>query len=283
MRLYKLERFDTASPTLTRVNVHPESDVALAHHLAFFREPQHSWGLISATEEGHVQFLDLSSTLTSCSTLSRDSLGLTSGVSHLQCSHEMIAVVADYSGHIVSLDLKNRRVLARMPKYDSSAEIAALSLSAERSADHLVVVYSDHVVHECKARSGKFTRFSAERLSRLEPSSWHRHRPFCTKGVVQDVSGHAIIAYDEEAIYVIDRDHHDDPQRQSNKLRRKGQAEKEEPLESDQHPVRVLKKYRYLVHLDQLADGSLVAVEVQPGSLEEQLPPSLKIKKFGLM
>ena len=72
--------------------------------------------------------------------------------------------------------------------------------------------------------------------------------------------------------------------------------------------MRITKKYEYLVHLG-FVDGSasgrnskecatetnasyenqvsvqptLVAVEVKPKSLESQLPPSVRMKKFGAM
>lgn len=39
---------------------------------------------------------------------------------------------------------------------------------------------------------------------------------------------------------------------------------------------------QHLVHLSWLCEGELVAVDVNPVSLIEQLPPTLKVKKFGV-
>ena len=64
--------------------------------------------------------------------------------------------------------------------------------------------------------------------------------------------------------------------------------------------MRVTKKYEHLVHLGTISSFpkspvkcqddprttpqvSLVAVEVKPQSLESQLPPSVRQKKFGAM
>ena len=45
--------------------------------------------------------------------------------------------------------------------------------------------------------------------------------------------------------------------------------------------LRMSRKYDHLLSLHLLAEDEIVAVEVKPGVLEGQLPPSLKQKKFG--
>merc|ERR1719158_2135538 len=45
--------------------------------------------------------------------------------------------------------------------------------------------------------------------------------------------------------------------------------------------LRLSRKYNHLLAFSHLQGDEVVAVEVKPALIEEQLPPSIKIKKFG--
>ncbi|KAJ8686698.1 hypothetical protein QAD02_022492 [Eretmocerus hayati] len=49
-----------------------------------------------------------------------------------------------------------------------------------------------------------------------------------------------------------------------------------------QHAIRVVKKYKHLVYFGWINKTEMVAVEVNPTSLSEKLPPTLKQKRFGM-
>lgn len=45
--------------------------------------------------------------------------------------------------------------------------------------------------------------------------------------------------------------------------------------------LKTTKCYEHFIHFDWLSENELVAVGVNPVTLIEQLPPTLKLKKFG--
>jgi len=127
------------------------------------------------------------------------------------------------------------------------------------------------------------------------------NKPFPTLGIVFPRSlktpyEDTIIFYDVDKIFVFDKsilvaaaeDHDDENSSKSAKLNG-GIPNKVSSSLPKQSPMTVTKKYEHLVFLDSLDGDSgvsppaLVAVEVRPESLESQLPPTLRQKKFGAM
>ncbi|XP_025835857.1 uncharacterized protein LOC108737449 [Agrilus planipennis] len=72
-----------------------------------------------------------------------------------------------------------------------------------------------------------------------------------------------------------------DPLEPDNKIPKLGN-ERREAKSSKQHvTVKLIKKYKHLMYLNWLSQNEMIAVEVKPLSLTEQLPPCLKQNLFG--
>ncbi len=162
------------------------------------------------------------------------------------------------------------------------APITSLSLNPSND-DLLVITYSDNRVAECHAKTGRHTTFSKSVLSSALPKSWLAKKT-ATLGAVQ-IGEEKVIFHDGRYLLSVDRKPvggttSATPPRSKQSKRDSGKKEAEDDAKKQ---ARLVSKYNSLIHLGALADGTLVAVEVRPQSIEEQLPPSLRQKKFGAM
>ena len=214
-------------------------------------------------------------------------------------------VLSDFDDNLISVDLSTERVTCKFPEYDS-APISCFSVHPK--TDNVVVVYADSHFVECSAKTGKFTKFSTkflsdESLSTFLPKQF-TSKAFATSGIVfprhqKNPYDDSIIFYDVDKIFVFDKSILAEQTEESAKLKSaKMQKTSEANISMNGHStkivatkelaMRVTKKYEHLVHLAALGSGDdsgpvLVAVEVRPETLEAQLPPSLRQKKFGAM
>jgi len=216
-------------------------------------------------------------------------LGMVGGVVRL--SHtDSVLVLGDSQDNMVALCLSSLTVLSRLPSYSHTANISALAVSPD--SERCLVAYSNNKVMEVRLDSGKYTQFSREEASRL-PKSW-LSRPSPVTDILQlPVNPDLILLKDHDALLaVLDKDK-DMPEPSSKLFFTDPRAT---PDTSDSVSVsslgsrmdqamssglRMSRKYQHLVSLHHLTADQLVAVEVKPGVIESQLPPSLKQKKFG--
>lgn len=237
-----------------------------------------------------------------CFRLSPKQLNLKSDISKIATnSAGTLAVIADYQDTLVSVDLASERVISRFPEY-SASKMSCFGLNPRN--DNVVVVYADGRFVECNSRNGRHTKFCSkfltdETFSNLLPKQFVS-KGLPTLGVVFPRSlktpyEDTIIFYDVDKIFVFDKsiliaaadDHNDEGSTKAAKLN--GGIPNKVPALPKQSPMTVTKKYEHLVFLDSLDGDSgasppaLVAVEVRPESLESQLPPTLRQKKFGAM
>ena len=280
LRAYRLALADQV--LLERASV--ECDIEMAHHIKFLDGGRK---MVSATEKGSLQFFEVNEREMSVrliETLEGKDLHLIAGISHLAATAKGdVLVVADYAGNVSSLDANSRRFLARMPKYQRAA-VTALSLNPANS-DLLVLAYADNHVVECHAQSGRYSKFSKSNLETAFPKQW-KSKKTATRGAVQ-LGLEQLVLWDDANICVVERrgEGGDVSAAPRSKQAREG-GESTTPAAAkkrDARQVRITRKYEHLVHLGALSDGALVAVEVRPQSIEEQLPPSLRQKKFGAM
>ena len=281
LRAYRLSLGDRVQ--LERASV--ECDNEMAHHVRFYGDGK----MVCATEKGSLQFYEVSERAMSVrliETVEGGDLHLSGGISHLAAtSGGDVVVVADYAGNVSSLDGNTRKFLARMPKYPRAA-VTALSLNPA-NGDLLVVAYADNHVVECHARSGRHSKFSKSCLETAFPKQW-KSKKTATRGAVQ-LGLEQLVLWDDANICVVDRKGEGGEAAaaalapQSKQAREGSDGESAATRKREARQVRITRKYEHLLHLGVLADGALVAVEVRPQSIEEQLPPSLRQKKFGAM
>ncbi|OAD61377.1 Cirhin [Eufriesea mexicana] len=166
-----------------------------------------------------------------------------------------------------------------LPKYSCPPT----AMAVQKSTLNLVIVYSDHKIVEYNILQRQYTKFSNNLQSRL-PKQWLA-RPFPITNIIFDSRNeNIIIMHDDSTVYVIDKLNEFLEKDAKISKRENGDITEDNfSLSSHSQPIfQVLKKYKHLVYLDWLNDEELVAVEVNPISLTEKLPPTLKQKWFGM-
>ena len=229
--------------------------------------------------------------------LSPKQLNLKSDISKIATnSAGTLAVVSDYVDTIVTVVLASERVICRFPEY-SASKMACFGVNPR--SDNVVIVYADGRFVECNARNGRHTKFCSkyltdETFSTLLPKQFV-NKSLPTLGVVFPRSlktpyEDTMIFYDVDKIFVFDKSIlvADDESATTKSAKLNGGTLTKVPTVPKLPPMTFTKKYEHLVFLDSLdSDASsppaLVAVEVRPDSLESQLPPTLRQKKFGAM
>ncbi|XP_076637416.1 UTP4 small subunit processome component l(3)72Dn [Colletes latitarsis] len=167
-----------------------------------------------------------------------------------------------------------------LPKY--SCPLTAMAV--QKNTLNLVVVYSDHKIIEYNILQRQYTKFSNNLQSRL-PKQWLARSFPITNIIFDPRNENIIIMHDDSTVYVINKSN-ELPEKEA-KIPKRENGDITEDSSSvlssqSQQTFQVLKKYKHLVYLDWLNDEELVAVEVNPISLTEKLPPTLKQKWFGV-
>ncbi len=276
LRAFTLLTRDEEKPSIKRCLVKGESSKSLFRHLVFcdLEADDARWTLVAVTDRGAIQFFSLdvgSNSFSLVESVPRKRLtGLSGGIAFVETHPDYgIAALADYRGSVLSFDLRQKKVLAQMSHY-RRASLTCLAI--DRSRDTLLLAYSDQRLVECELKTGRHTAFSS---AINMPGAWYNRR-FCVAGMLAEED--RILAYDDVSISVIYRQISNFKRSPSRKKypKKSGETTREEETK-----VTIIKKYEHLAFLDKMANGNLVAVEVKPLALQEQLPPSLKQKKFG--
>ncbi|KZC09523.1 PREDICTED: cirhin [Dufourea novaeangliae] len=167
-----------------------------------------------------------------------------------------------------------------LPKYSC----APTAMAVQQDTLNLVVVYSDHKIVEYNIQQRQYTNFSNNLQSRL-PKQWLARSFPITNIIFDPRNENIIIMHDDSTVYVINKSN-ELPEKEA-KIPKRENGEITEDSNSilssqSQQAFQVLKKYKHLVYLNWLNDEEMVAVEVNPISLSEKLPPTLKQKWFGV-
>jgi len=291
IRLLHISGVAGEQPKLQRVVV-PEEDIA--HHLALY-----SVGgevrLLVCPRSGGVNVYGVSTeglTLVHSATLTE--LYLKGGVARV-CLASTVCVLADYEGTAVCLNLATNSLLSKLPGY-SEAPLATIGINFDLKT--CVMVYSNNKIMEIDLKTGRYTQFSKDLSTRL-PRGWLSRRTAVTNVVHIDGNSDIILLHDHSILATLDKDKelpepsskifYSDPRSTPDTLtdsasvssfgsQQTAGSRLDQTLSSG---LRMSRKYEHLVSLHHLAGDEIVAVEVKPGAIESQLPPSLKQKKFG--
>jgi len=265
IRAYSLDvETDKEKPSIRRLKVSQKEEDQAAHHLLCLEGAR----LLVITAEGNAEFFALDEDTMKCvATLRRDSLGLTSTVTRTALGPNSLAVLADSTGNAVIVDVVRQVLASKLPAYNA-APPAAVAMTAHNTA---LLAYADGCVVEAHARNGRYTHFSNATLANSGK------RRFAPRGVLA-LGTSRVAVYDHEAIAIIGGDVESDPANKAAKRRDESSGAGQRKA-----TVKTIKKYAHLAFLAPLNDDTLVAVEVQESTLQAQLPPSLKKKRFGVM
>ncbi|XP_066583138.1 U3 small nucleolar RNA-associated protein 4 homolog [Prorops nasuta] len=168
----------------------------------------------------------------------------------------------------------------KLPKYN----YPPTAMAVQSNTLNLVVVYSDHKIIEFNIPRKQFTEFSNNLQNHL-PMHWLA-RPFPITNIIFDPNKeNIIIVHDDSNVYIINKTP-ESPEKKAKILKRDNGYTTEDSnsilSSQSQNSFKVAKKYKHLVYLNWLNDTEMVAVEVNPLSLMEKLPPTLKQKCFGM-
>ncbi|PSN57688.1 hypothetical protein C0J52_00311 [Blattella germanica] len=204
-----------------------------------------------------------------------------------------LLVVSQDGKYIIAADLQSSIVVWTSPDLKKHYSLprykcAPTAMAVHPSTNELVVVYADHKIIEYNLSQRKYTDFSRG-LEQRHPTQW-LSRSYTVNNITFDPhKDDVILLHDDNTICVINKTKKL-PLKEA-KIPRIGSPHTTSDSLDGSHPrtftpqnaFHVIKKYKHLVYLQSLRDDELIAVELNPLTLMEKLPPSLKQKKFGGM
>ncbi|TRY62961.1 hypothetical protein TCAL_04923 [Tigriopus californicus] len=249
----------------------------LPHIFRFYRDHKtQDQFLVTGTDLGNLQvFAIQDQAFTLKKTYLGHDLGLSTSIAQLKVDQKgRRIVVSDHDGHLVCINAQDGKLITRMAKYQNARIVA---LAFRKRTSELLVTYSDHKLATFDLVTGKHSKLG---LKTCLPKEWNRKKK-CTRGVLEGAN-ERVILYDDLTLCSIDtRPKTMTPAQTPTKKERKEKNGLYNPGQVASIP-KLLSKYEHLVYLGAI-DEALVAVEVKAQSIEAQLPPSLRQKKFGVM
>jgi len=286
------------TPSLTRVKIDTKGRVA--HQMSFFSDSSCPY-LLLCLEDGSLHTYRLSGEKENASLVSSldlESSGLCGPVANLSVSTSLCCC-ADSRDNLVLLGLQGGilSLAAKLPSY-REASLSCLSLSP--SSGSLLLAYSNMRVLEVDVSTGRYSEFSNQLMSRL-PRAWLGLKTAmlgCTY-IKEDL----LLLHSHSCLAIIDKtcslpepgaklsysDPRATPESSSDSMSISQYSNQgslspsstTRDLCETECGLRLSRKYNHLLAFSHLQGDEVVAVEVKPALIEEQLPPSIKIKKFG--
>nr|CAI5842239.1 unnamed protein product [Callosobruchus analis] len=187
-------------------------------------------------------------------------------------------VVGDSSSNIVIMTSKNKQwePYCKLPKY----KYPPTAMAIHPKTLFLVVSYSDSKIVEYDVKKRQYTPFT-EKLSNSDFKS--KFYPVKNITFVPRVNS-IIIFHDDSNIYIVNKGTGLVERRKKAKIAKGSSPQKvvngiDDPVTEVE--VDTLKKYKHLVHFEWLSNDEMVAVEVNPLTLFEKLPPAFAQTTFG--
>uniref|UniRef100_A0A1B6CBI0 Anaphase-promoting complex subunit 4-like WD40 domain-containing protein n=2 Tax=Clastoptera arizonana TaxID=38151 RepID=A0A1B6CBI0_9HEMI len=190
-------------------------------------------------------------------------------------------VVADRQSNIIIW--KSGEYYSTLPKY----KCAPTTMAIDSANGNLLIVYCDHKIVEYDLSKKRYTKFSRQ-LNENHPKQWLTRSFTVTNITFDPMKKDLIILNDDSTICIINKDK-ELPNTEAKIPRLDTSHDSSEnsnqyPLSrTPQYAFHVIKKYKHLVYFGSLSNNEMLAVEVNPITLSEKLPPSLKQKRFGAM
>ncbi|KAJ8924814.1 hypothetical protein NQ315_000968 [Exocentrus adspersus] len=167
---------------------------------------------------------------------------------------------------------------SKLPKYRHPPTAVAV----HPNTCNVVVVYSDSKIVEYDVKKRALSPFS-KRLQKKLPEHW-KGRVYPVRNITFDPRmDNIIILHDDNSIIIIDKDNNTEKDASEASTKKKAKQIVENGEETaNTLSLRVIEKYKHLAHLQWLDGDEMVAVEVNPLSIIEQLPPAFVQNTFGM-
>lgn len=176
--------------------------------------------------------------------------------------------VADDGNNVKMYDITNRLIVCRLPRYCCQVTAMAFSLSSEE----LILAYSNQMIYEFDITSLEYSGWS-KKYSEKFPDQWKRRTSKFSHIFFHPQHPDKIFLHDEQLLCVIDK---------TKPFPRPDAILFNKSQSGDQsHAFKICSKYKYILHMDALHDDWLVTVERPPAAITDNLPSTLKVKKFG--
>ncbi|KAF5288217.1 hypothetical protein FQA39_LY03985 [Lamprigera yunnana] len=279
LRIFSFEYQIDEVPVLSRIEDLPER-CGVSVQVMF---TPNSRSLIMAPQNGGLQVYDLIEGIPILvQTISTQSV-LQDTITFLAISESGEYLVAgDPQSNIVVWTFNTKSEWEQKCKLPRNKDSSPTSLSIHPNCKNLVVMYSDHKMIEYNIKKNKLTRFS-NTVSKNQTNMWP-NKSFPVRNIIFDSKKpNVIIFHDDSYIVVADQDK---PLPIQNakipKIELNNLSDSNDSLRSCSSAFHAIKKYKHLVHLEWLSEDEMVAVEVSPLGILEQLPPCLKQNIFGM-
>ncbi|XP_076471280.1 LOW QUALITY PROTEIN: U3 small nucleolar RNA-associated protein 4 homolog [Babylonia areolata] len=246
-------------------NQHPAQRLAIT--------PDNRW-LVAATSASSLQIWDVSGdkgtllhTVLPESSEEEEERGCT--FTNLCVSdNSKMAATTDSQGGVHLYRLADGQVLCKLPIRAHQATAIAFTPAART----LLVTYSDHTVMEFDVHKEEYTAWS--RGVRF-PEQWYRQRG-CLQGVMcQPATPSKLFLFSPHNLLFVNRSL---PMPDSHYTLFRGQTDSEGDAP---RPLVACSRYKFILHMELVAEDSVVVVERTPLSIQDTLPPALHTKKFG--
>ncbi|XP_045463554.1 U3 small nucleolar RNA-associated protein 4 homolog [Harmonia axyridis] len=154
----------------------------------------------------------------------------------------------------------------KLPKYSC----APLTLDIHPIEHNIIIAYSDSKIVEYSIKKKEFTKLS-KNLPDCLHSDWSS-RFYPIRNIFYNIASEKIVLHDDNSLMTIGKQ----AQRREKKRKLNGDAEA-----TITYSLKIVQKYKYLIYAGMLSKDEMVIVELPPSSLEEKLPPTLVLNKFG--
>nr|CAH7757375.1 unnamed protein product [Callosobruchus chinensis] len=190
------------------------------------------------------------------------------------CSKYLI--IGDSSSNIGIWTSKNKQWVphCKLPRY----KYPPTAMAIHPKTLYLVVSYSDSKIVEYDVKKRQYTPFT-EKLSKSDfKSKFYPIKSITFDPRVNDI----IIFHDDSSIYVVKKEtEFVDKKKKAKITKDTSPAVNGIDVPVTEVQIHTLKKYKHLVHFEWLSMDEMVAVEVNPLTLLEKLPPAFAQTTFG--
>ncbi|XP_033755544.1 U3 small nucleolar RNA-associated protein 4 homolog [Pecten maximus] len=287
IRAYRLviENKELINPTVSikklKLDTCEDSRIPLpAHHMVVSTDGEK---LVTATVCGNVQVLHIEDGHLKVEHTFRDSKARDDSITMMcLCPNDQLVAIGDSGRNVTIYDISKQQVVCQLPQYSCQVTAMAFTLSGET----LVAVYTDQMVYEFDIAEQEYTGWSKKNSAKF-PSHWKRRHSKINHVFFLSQHPDKIFLHDEQTLYVLDKSK-SFPTEEIRQLK-KGSWRQDGDRKSlgnqngngSSQPLSICKKYKYILHIDALGDDWLVTVERPPAAINDNLPSTLKTKKFG--
>ncbi|XP_069113108.1 U3 small nucleolar RNA-associated protein 4 homolog [Argopecten irradians] len=198
------------------------------------------------------------------------------------CPNDELVAVGDNGRNVTIYDITKKQVVCRLPQYSCQVTAMAFTLCSKK----MVAVYTDQMVYEFDIEEQEYSEWSKSNSTKF-PSYWKRRHNKINHIFFHSQHPHKMFLHDEQTLYVLDKSKSfpTEEVKPSKKGLGKQDGDKKVSGKQDEdsgtHPLSICKKYKFILHMDSLRDDWLVTVERPPSAINDNLPSTLKTKKFG--